>query len=373
MKIARISASLVLAFAFAVGLLSVPVASRADQQTYMQDKAAYVNAGTNLDSRVGAIGPLLGSPTGLATWVDDVTKLARSFDAASQSLWNMIYLDADRNNTSYCDTYHAQLDGSWGSKYGIVQLTEDYNARVGNLFEARSALENSESKLIEKLATAKAEHQPVDKLLNDQLNATRTALSKLDAAYNSMLARYNGLLSNVRATKDALQKPNCGQPPPPPNKTVVVAKPTPTPTPAPPKPQPDPTGADKWEGSWIDATPPTISCGGDLNSGSADLRMRCVAMPKIGLPITAEGDYNLKCTVSSPTTLTANCTLDGTWHETNLDFLVSGTAALRYDLARHGIHLSWSIRAGKTTRIVRGTVMYGLVVPNPLTDVFLHH
>jgi len=364
-KIPRISASLVLAFAFAVSLLSAPVPSRADQQTYMQDKTAYVNAGMNLDSRVKAVEPFLGSPTGLAAWVDDVTKLARTFDEASQSLWNIVYLDADRNHTSYCDTYDAQLDGSWGSKYGIVQVAEDYNARVGNLYSARSALENSESKLIEKLATAKAEHQPVDKLLNDQLNATRTALSKLDAVYNSMLARYNGLLNNVRATKDALQKPNCGQPPPP-NKTVVVAKPTPTPTPTPavnaPKPVVVPSGADKWDGTWISGkgfAGGGLNCGVNVADSHVAFKMRCTAQPQIGLPINFSTDVTLSCTLPNATALQAQCSMAGQWHETNYDANLSGPAALRFDVASNSIFAGWSVKQ-QTTRAVKVTTIWGL-------------
>ncbi len=122
MRTARLSVSLVLGFAFVASVFLTPSMSRADQQTYLQDVAAYKTAGYNLDARANALETFLGSPTGLGSWVADVVKLGQKVDAASHRLWDMIYLDAARSNTSFCDTYRAQLDGSWGSNYGIAEL-----------------------------------------------------------------------------------------------------------------------------------------------------------------------------------------------------------------------------------------------------------
>jgi hypothetical protein len=360
MRAARLSVSLVLGFAFVASVVLTPSTSRADQQTYMQDKAAYQTAGTNFDARANALSAFLGSPTGLDSWVNDVIKLGQAFDATSHSMWDMIYLDAARNNTSYCDTYKAQLDGSWGSRYGIIEMIDDYLVRLNALTSARSALEASESKLIEKVATAASDHK-TDKLASDQLAATRTTLGKLDGLYNAMLARYNGLLTNKQATNTALTKPNCGQPtptptptPPPTPKPTPPPTPKPTPTPTPTaRPQSIPTGVDRWEGTWIDGPPNTVSCGGDLNSGGADLQMRCVVTPKLpnGLNITVEGDFTLLCKLASPATLTSTCAVTGKWHETNYDADLTGTVTLQYDYGRHGIQQNWQMQRDKPTRM----------------------
>jgi len=344
MRTARLSVSLVLGFAFVASAFLTPSTSRADQQTYMQDKAAYQTAGANLNARAKAVDTFLGSPTGLGSWVNDVIKLGQTFAAASNNLWDMIYLDAARNNTSFCDTYRAQLDGSWGSKYGITEVVGDYNVSLNAVHSARSALEASESKLIEKVATAASNHK-IDQLANDQLAATRVTLGKLDGLYQAMVSRYNGLLVNLQATNNALQKPNCGQP-------TATPKPTPTSTPT-ARPLSIPTGIDRWEGTWVDGPPTTVSCGGDLNSGGADLRMRCVVTPKLpsGLNITVEGDFTLLCKVTSPATLTSTCSVSGKWHETNYDADMAGTATLQLDYGRRGIQLSWQLQRDKPTRM----------------------
>lgn len=378
------------AFALLASITATALPARADQPTYMRDIDAYKTAGTNLDARVKAVETFLGSPTGLTSWVNDVTKLARTFDGTSHSLWDMIYLDAARNNTSFCDTYKAQLDGSWGSNYGIYSLEADYGTRVGIIYEARSALEASESKLIDKVAKLAADHKPIDKLLNDQLATTRTTLSKLEPLYQSMLSRSNSLLSNILATRDAMRKPNCGQPTPKPqgaNSTPtaskVVAQATPTPTPKPtqaPKPQSIPTGIDRWAGTWIDGPPTTVSCGADLNAGGADLRMRCVVTPKIGggLNITAEGDFTLLCKLTSPTMLTSTCAVTGKWHETNYDADMAGTASLQFDYGRRGIQLHWQMKRDRPTRMPPmgsngpKVAVLGTYYIRQL-DVFLHH
>jgi hypothetical protein len=365
MKFHRISTSLVLAIAFAGSAFVTPAPSRADQPTYTRDALAYQTAGENLTSRAGTVDKFLGSPSGLAAWVDDVTKLAQTFDAASHSFWDMIYLDAARNNTSFCDTYHAQLSGSWGSGYGIQALSDDYGHNVGKLYDAKVILETSQSKLIEKIATAASNKQKIDPLLNDQLTATRTALAKLDSVYQALLSRNNSLLSNVQATKNALTKPNCGQPTPAPTKqAVAVVTPTPkpaTPKPATPAPTPTPaaklqgipTGIDRWDGTWVDGPPTTVSCGADLNSGGADLQMRCVVTPKLpsGLNITVEGDFTLLCKLTSPATLTSTCAMTGKWHETNYDANLTGTVALRFDYGRRGIEQQWQLGPEHATRM----------------------
>ena len=94
MRTARLSVSLVLGFAFVASVFLTPSTSRADQPTYVRDKAAYQTAGANLDARAKAVDAFLGSPTGLGSWVSDVIKLGQAFDASSHSMWDMIYLDA---------------------------------------------------------------------------------------------------------------------------------------------------------------------------------------------------------------------------------------------------------------------------------------
>ncbi len=213
----------------------------------------------------------------------------------------------------------------------------DYNGGLIAIDSARSALAASESKLIEKVATAASEHK-TDKLANDQLAATRTALAKLDGLYQAMLSRANILLANVEATRTALTKPNCGQPTPRPTKAAVaVATPTPASKTAPPAAKtPPPTVKTSAPGAFAGFSGIYRDYGHihvlTLTGGSAlvgRLDAKETTLPKWGIQETISN-----CRVQS--IITIRCDASGTWQTADTICAIdSATADLTFSQERY--------------------------------------
>jgi hypothetical protein len=343
------AASAVFAFVTAIAGFALP--ARADQAGFSADRSAYLKAKSAFSDRVTHVESLLSSPSSLKNWTDIVNQLGTTVNAAASTMNDRIISEwAQRQG---CTAAQTALYGPYDSKFGFDALATDYHAAYTDLYNARHQLIVSQNSLVDKVGLAVAQHKPIDALLNDQLAATRSALSRTDALYSAMIDRSNSFANEAARFKNQVAGPVCD-----PRLATPTPKPTATPTPLAPNP---------FSGTFVDSNKfYTLTLTG--------------ASPVFGtmrwFSPSAYGGADGTQTLSSCFALkgqAVQCESAGEWHSKDgTSVKYSGPATLELVGGSNGFYLQWQMTIAKTAPANAGKSWQQFLTSGQATSALLH-
>jgi len=200
-------------------------AVRADNATFSSVKAKYTSAMSDFDGRLSTVEQFEISG-GLGPWTTSAVKLGNNYLAAANALDSQIRIEvaalANTPGWTRCTIDQADLDGPYGSHFGLVELDSTYLSVLNILVKTRSQLEKDQDSLSNRLANLVASGH-TDLTLYDKLRAIQNTRTAIEPIYQTLLARSNSLNGQLTAFKGEINGPDCRG-----------ASPSPSPAPKPP-------------------------------------------------------------------------------------------------------------------------------------------